>query len=105
MGRRIWGSKKKSIKARMLAIALIPSLVLLAVGLGISGYLVNQGIQTNQWATNLRAAVGPGTSIIGNLQLERWLSLVQVGGGTVDPKQLAAQRDKVNADLIGNRSL
>jgi signal transduction histidine kinase len=85
----------------MLAIALIPSLVLLAVGLGISGYLVNQGIQTNQWANNLRATVGPGTSIIGNLQLERWLSLVEVGGGTVDPKQLAAQRAKVNVDVTG----
>jgi signal transduction histidine kinase len=99
--RGIWGSKKKSIKARMLAIALIPSLVLLAVGLGISGYLVNQGIHTNRQADDQRAAVGPGTSIIGNLQLERWLSLVKVGGGAVDPKQLAAQRNKVNVDVLG----
>jgi signal transduction histidine kinase len=91
--------RRKSIKARMLAIVLIPSLALLLIGLGISGFLVAQGIQTNQWAANLQSAVDPGTRIVGNLQLERWLSLVQVGGGKVDAKQLAAQRAKVNADI------
>jgi signal transduction histidine kinase len=93
------GARRKSIKSRMLAIALIPSLALLLVGLGVSGYLVGQGVQTNRWAHDLQTAVGPATRIVGDVQLERWLSLVQVGGGKVDPKQLAAQRATVDADV------
>jgi signal transduction histidine kinase len=88
----------------MLAIALIPSLALLLVGLGISGYLVGQGISTYRWANDLQTAVGPATRIVGDIQLERWLSLVEVGGGHVDQKQLAAQRAKVDADVTTLRS-
>jgi HAMP domain-containing protein len=92
-------ARHNSIKTRMLAIALIPSLVLLLVGLALSGYLVDQGIQTYRWANALQNAVTPATRIVTDLQTERWLSLVQVGGGAVPAQQLAAQRDKVNADL------
>jgi signal transduction histidine kinase len=98
------GARRKTIKTRMLAIALIPSLALLLVGLGVSGYLVGQGVQTNHWAHDLRAAVGPATRIVGDVQLERWLSLVQVGGGQVAPKQLAAQRATVDADVTTMKS-
>jgi hypothetical protein len=65
--------RRRSIKSRMLAIALIPSLALLLVGLGISGYLIDQGVQTYRWADNLRSTVQPGTSLVTNVQLERWL--------------------------------
>lgn len=99
MKRQTRSAKRKSIKTRMLAIVLIPSLALLLIALGISGYLVAQGVQTYRWADNLRSTGEPGARIVGNLQIERWLSLVQVGGGKVPPAQLAAQRDKVNADI------
>ncbi len=88
----------------MLAIALIPSLVLLLVGLVISGYLVGQGVDTYRWADNLQAAVTPATRIVTDLQIERWLSLVQIGGEQVPHAQLSAQRGKVDADLVTLRT-
>ena len=88
----------------MLAIALVPSLVVLLGGLAIAGYLVDQGVKTDRWAQDLKSAVGPGGRIVNDLQLERWLSLVQLGGGPVNQAQLAAQRGKVDADISQIRS-
>jgi signal transduction histidine kinase len=96
---RIHAVKRKSIRSRMLAIALVPSLVVLVIGLAIAGYLVDQGMKTDRWAQDLKDAVAPGSGIVNDVQLERWLSLVQLGGGPVDQAQLAAQRGKVDADI------
>lgn len=41
----------------------------------------------------------PGTSLVINVQLERWLSLVKVGGGTLDGNLLTQQRQKVDAEI------
>lgn len=83
----------------MLAIALIPSLALLLAGLVVSGFVIAKGVQTYRWANDLAAGVEPGARVVGDLQLERWLSLVRVGGGQVNQAQLADQRRRVDADL------
>ncbi len=99
------GSRFRSIRARMLAIVLIPSVALLIIGIGASSYLVYQGSQAQDWASTMQATVAPGTNFTAQIQEERRLSLIRLAGDEQDSAALAQQRQQVNTTLAGISSL
>lgn len=100
------GRVSRSIRARMLAIVLIPSAALLIIGVGGAGYLVRQGYDAQSWATTTgeSSVVDVGTVFTQQLGEERRLSLQRLGDPSV-AKQLANQRNQVNASLLKLQTL
>ena len=86
-----------TINARVLRIALIPSIALMVVGIGLSGYLALQGLNTLTFAENVRKSLAPSTRFIATVQQERRLSTLKVLG-KFEPANgaLVAQREKVD---------
>ena len=89
----------------MLAIVLIPSATLLIIGLGASGYLVNDGYDAQEWATTMQETAAPGTAFAAAVQEERRLSLFVLGGDKAAAPALAKQRAAVDQSLVGLQSL
>lgn len=96
-----WSRGSGTIKARVLAIALIPSIAIMIVGVGLAAYLVDQGVQTRTFADNVRSALGPTSRFIVAVQEERRLTTRKVTGLGEDHEALVAQRRKVDAAVIG----
>ncbi|HEX5404429.1 MAG TPA: nitrate- and nitrite sensing domain-containing protein [Pseudonocardiaceae bacterium] len=96
----------RSIRARMLAIVLIPSAALLIIGVGGASYLVRQGYDAQSWATTTgeSSVVDVGIVFTQELGEERRLSLQRLGDPSV-AKQLANQRNQVNASLVKLQTL
>ncbi|MFE3290229.1 nitrate- and nitrite sensing domain-containing protein [Rhodococcus sp. NPDC059234] len=84
------------IRARILAIALVPSLALLGIGVGTAGYLIREGRQSEQWAAANRDAVSHATDVVAGVEQERMLSLWHLSGEQGDPAALAAARNKLD---------
>lgn len=84
------------VRTRVLAIALIPSLVLLGIGVGAAGYLVREGRQAEQWAETNRVAVGYARDVVTGVQHERMLSLQHLSGVQSDPAALATARNNLD---------
>ncbi|GAA5123331.1 nitrate- and nitrite sensing domain-containing protein [Haloechinothrix salitolerans] len=81
----------------MLRIALIPSVALMIVGIGLSGYLALQGLNTRTFAENVRKSLEPSTHFIATVQEERRLSTLKVVDGLRPGDGLLAdQRTKVD---------
>ncbi len=89
----------------MLAIVLIPSAALLIIGVGASGYLVYQGYTAQDWATTMQATVAPGTQFASQVEEERRLSLLRLGGDKSATAPLAKQRKDLDTALAGLQSL
>jgi|GEM_PF-1192952 len=87
------------VRTRILAIALIPSLALLVIGVGAAGYLVNEGQNAKRFADTLQSSIGPTNDMIHAVQEERLLSLWQLGGTAPDPQALAAARTQLDSAL------
>ncbi|WP_280236921.1 sensor histidine kinase [Nocardia cyriacigeorgica] len=85
------------IRTRILAIALIPSLTLLVVGVGAAGYLVDRGNHGKQWAEAMQAAIDPTRQLLDAIQQERRLTLVHLAGDPAAAAELAAARPRVDA--------
>ncbi|TQF69478.1 HAMP domain-containing protein [Rhodococcus spelaei] len=85
------------IRARILAIALVPSLALLGIGVGTAGYLIREGRQSEQWAEANRDAVSRARDVVAGVQQERMLSLWQLSGERGDPAALGAARNRLDA--------
>jgi signal transduction histidine kinase len=100
------GRVGRSIRARMLAIVLIPSVALLIIGVGGAGYLVRQGYDAQSWATTTgeSSVVDVGTVFTQQLGEERRLSLQRLGDPSV-AGQLANQRNQVNGSLVKLQTL
>ncbi|HEX3792790.1 MAG TPA: nitrate- and nitrite sensing domain-containing protein, partial [Pseudonocardiaceae bacterium] len=94
-----WRLKVRTIRFRVLAIALIPAVALLVVGVGAAGYLVSQGISAQTWSSRVEQAIGPGIQFTSQVAEERRLSLLRLGGDTGDSAALPQQRELVNATL------
>ncbi|GAA4471804.1 ATP-binding protein [Rhodococcus olei] len=84
------------IRARILAIALVPSLALLGIGVGTAGYLIREGRQSEQWAAANGEAVGHARDVVAGVQQERMLSLWQLSGEQSDPAALGAARNRLD---------
>ncbi|MFE3953388.1 nitrate- and nitrite sensing domain-containing protein [Nocardia sp. NPDC059091] len=90
------------VRTRVLAIALVPSLALLVIGVGGAGYLVVEGKHARDWADALSAAGPPTGEVIAAVEQERQLSLAQMGGGDdASPKSLAQARTRLDTALQG----
>lgn len=80
------------VRARILAIALIPSLTLLVAGVGATGYLIDQGQHNRQVTEALREVSGPTRDVYEVVQNERRLTLAQLAGDPSAAAALAAVR-------------
>ncbi|MFC7446520.1 nitrate- and nitrite sensing domain-containing protein [Rhodococcus daqingensis] len=84
------------IRARILAIALVPSLALLGIGVGTAGYLIREGRQSEQWAAVNREAVSHARDVVAGVEQERMLSLWHLSGEQSDPAALGAARNRLD---------
>ncbi|MGW0177125.1 sensor histidine kinase [Rhodococcus sp. NPDC003322] len=85
------------IRARILAIALVPSLALLGIGVGTAGYLIREGRQSEQWAEANRDAVSRARDVVAGVEQERMLSLWHLSGEQSDPAALGVARTTLDA--------
>ncbi|QFU86909.1 nitrate- and nitrite sensing domain-containing protein [Amycolatopsis sp. YIM 10] len=89
--------RTSSIRSRVLAIALVPSIALLAVGIALSGYLVYDAVQVRDKANQVRDIERPAVLFFANFQEERRLSLKELASPGSERAALGPQRTKVDA--------
>lgn len=73
-------------------IALIPSLALLALGVGGASYLVVQGTSAKDYASKLREVIPPSIVFLNNLREERRVTMLAMAGDPQAAAQLGPQR-------------
>ncbi|MEV6280703.1 nitrate- and nitrite sensing domain-containing protein [Nocardia sp. NPDC051832] len=84
------------VRARILAIALIPSLTLLVIGVTAAGYLVRQGNYAKNWATEMSLVIEPCAEMMAGIQLERHLTLQRTAGDTTLGPAITAARVRLD---------
>jgi signal transduction histidine kinase len=89
----------RSIRYPILAIAWVPSLLLLIVGIGTAGALVYDGRQIRAITDDFNALAAPMAGFHVSLFAERRLSELYVADPSARPVELEAARQKVNATL------
>ncbi|UGT43819.1 nitrate- and nitrite sensing domain-containing protein [Nocardia yamanashiensis] len=89
------------VRTRVLAIALVPSLALLVIGVGGAGYLVVEGRNARDFADALNDATPLTKELVGAVQQERQITLSQLAGGDANPKGLAQARLRLDNALRG----
>ncbi|QIS04499.1 HAMP domain-containing protein [Nocardia brasiliensis] len=89
------------VRTRILAIALIPSLTLLVVGVGAAGYLVAEGTKAKEWAVQNQNAIPQTRELMEAVQQERRLTLAQLAGDDTVPPALAAARIRLDGAMRG----
>ncbi|WP_067563510.1 sensor histidine kinase [Nocardia acidivorans] len=92
-------SRRPGVRTRILAIALVPGLALVAVGVGATGYLVDRSNSAQDWADEMRAGVAPTRELIDALAQERRITLWRMAGADTDLHALAAARQRLDAAL------
>ncbi|MER7452823.1 nitrate- and nitrite sensing domain-containing protein [Nocardia beijingensis] len=85
------------VRTRILAIALIPSLTLLLVGVGAAGYLVAEGTKAKDWAAESQNAIAVTSEVMDAVQQERHLTIAQLSGDDTLAATLASVRLRVDA--------
>ncbi|WP_156096178.1 sensor histidine kinase [Amycolatopsis jejuensis] len=90
-------SRGSSIRSRVLAIALIPSVALLLVGVALAGYLVVDALKARSYAQKIRGSEGPGIPFILAAEQERQLSMSLLAGQDAARAALQASRPKTDA--------
>ena len=88
-----------SIRTRVLAIALIPSSVMLVTGASVTGYLINQGISARHFANYFGQSSGVMLTITGDIQHERTISLDALAGDRQAKAGLQAQWNTTDATI------
>ncbi|OAP25690.1 sensory histidine kinase CreC [Amycolatopsis sp. M39] len=86
-----------SIRSRVLAIALIPSVALLVVGIALAGYLIFDAAQARGYARKIRGSEGPGIPFLLAAEQERQLSMSVLAGQDAARAALLATRPKTDA--------
>ncbi len=89
------------VRTRILAIALIPSLTLLVVGVGAASYLVAEGTKAKDWAAENQKAIPSTRELMEAVQLERHLTLAQLAGDGAVAPALGTARTRLDAALRG----
>ncbi|WP_435826274.1 sensor histidine kinase [Nocardia asteroides] len=85
------------VRTRILAIALIPSLTLVVVGVGTAGYLVDESNKAKTWASEMQAAVPYTRELIEAVQSERQLTLAHLAGDETAQAALGPARARLDA--------
>ena len=94
--RQDFGSR--SIRNRLLAIAWIPSLTLLAIGLAVSIALARNGAQVQAFGSTLQKLSGPSAAYFSAVEQERQLTILMLADPTtVSHVELNEVRDSVDA--------
>jgi signal transduction histidine kinase len=88
------------VRTRILAIALIPSLTLVVVGVGTAGYLVEESNTAKAWATELQQAGRYTHEMVEAIQSERHLTMSLVAGDTTTTLALPAARTRTDAAFV-----
>lgn len=89
----------RGIRTRILIIALVPSLLLICVGVGASAYLFNDARHAEDFARTLDTHMTPTREFVMAVQQERLLSVSQLAGEAVDPGALVAARMRFDTAL------
>ncbi|MEV4241051.1 nitrate- and nitrite sensing domain-containing protein [Nocardia sp. NPDC049737] len=89
----------RGIRTRILVIALVPSLLLICIGVGTSVYLFNDARHAEGFARTLDTHLTPTRELVLAVQQERLLSVSQLAGAVVDPGALVAARMRFDAAL------
>jgi signal transduction histidine kinase len=88
-----------SIRFRVLAIALVPSLALLVTGVSVAGSLISEGLSEHSFAGYSAGNVGVLTRFEAAIENERTISLRAVGGNPLALAGLQAQWNETDAAL------
>ncbi|WP_342748287.1 sensor histidine kinase [Nocardia fluminea] len=88
------------VRTRILAIALIPSLTLVVVGVGTAGYLVEESNTAKAWATELHQAGRYTQEMVEAIQSERHLTMSLVAGDMTTTLALPAARTRTDAAFV-----
>jgi len=87
------------VRGRILAIALVPSLTLLVIGVGTAGYLIDQGSETRNWAEELGVATPATRELIEAMQQERHYTVVALTGNPSSGPALTAARSRMDTAI------
>lgn len=82
----------RGVRARLLAIVLIPSIALLGVGVGAAVYLVRSAQEAQDWADLAGATCAPAINLVRTFQVERQASLLHLEGDPTGTQNLPAAR-------------
>ncbi|MEV6138219.1 ATP-binding protein [Nocardia sp. NPDC051990] len=89
------------VRTRILAIALVPSLTLLVVGVGAAGYLVAEGNKAKDWAAQNQQAIPSIRELLAAVQSERQLTLAALTGDETASPALGVSRMRLDGALKG----
>ncbi|WP_245567165.1 sensor histidine kinase [Nocardia vinacea] len=89
------------VRMRILAIALVPSLTLLVVGVSAAGYLVADENRAENWAAQNQQAIPMAREVLESVQSERQLTLAVLAGDESAVPGLGSARTRVDKALKG----
>ncbi|MCP2319029.1 Signal transduction histidine kinase [Nocardia amikacinitolerans] len=98
-------SRPLGVRTRLLAIVLIPSVALLALGIGATWYLVKAGRNAASWAELASSVTTPAILMIEAFQEERRASLLHLAGDDDATNTLPAARKNSDEALAALESL
>ncbi|GAB0102321.1 hypothetical protein JMUB6875_12880 [Nocardia sp. JMUB6875] len=90
---------KLGVRTRILAIALVPSLALVFIGVGAAGTLVDRSHRARNWADEMQAGIAPTRELIEAVEAERQLTLWRIAGMDIDIRQLTTARLRLDNAL------
>ncbi|MEV6341119.1 nitrate- and nitrite sensing domain-containing protein [Nocardia vinacea] len=89
------------VRMRILAIALVPSLTLLVVGVSAAGYLVADENRAEDWAAQNQQAIPMAREVLESVQSERRLTLAVLAGDESAASGLGPARTRIDKALKG----
>ncbi|WP_067672658.1 sensor histidine kinase [Nocardia miyunensis] len=87
------------VRTRILAVALVPSVVLLIIGVGGAGYVMTQGRHARDWARILAASTSQTSEFVTSAQLERQYSVGRLVASGGDSQPIRTARTRLDASL------
>ncbi|WP_245721559.1 hypothetical protein [Nocardia crassostreae] len=88
-----------SVRTRLLAIVLISSVTLLAIGGGAAVYLVQNAREAKQWAELASSTTTPAILMVSAFEEERRLSVLRLAGDPDAVNELIGARQRSDAAL------
>ncbi|HKS44851.1 MAG TPA: nitrate- and nitrite sensing domain-containing protein [Amycolatopsis sp.] len=94
----------KSIRKRLTGTVLIPSIALLVMWIGVSGYFVINGVYVRTVGSSVQQVSIPAVTALGSIQQERQLSLIYLERPSVGLRDLQLQQQSIDRPLGELRS-
>lgn len=96
---RMRSPRPLGIRTKILAIAMIPSLVLLIIGVTAAAVLVEQGTEVENYASAQADNLAITRTLVTAVQHERNLSMWRLAGEKIDPVELNAARADLDSSI------